>query len=69
MLLADKTYYRKSALHNLAEIAKISESLAKLKFKDRSDKKDYWTYKKLEENLANLMDFRSILTFAKLLED
>ena len=69
ILLADKPYYRKSALHNLAEIAKISESLAKLKFKDRSDRKDYPTYKSLEENLANLMDYRSILTFAKLLED
>ena len=69
MLLADKPYYRKSALHNLAEIAKISEPLAKLKFKHRSDRKDYPTYKSLEENLANLMDFSSILTFAKLLED
>ena len=69
MLLAEKPYYRKSALHNLAEIARISESLAKLKFKDRSDRKDYSTYRILEENLANLMDFRSILTFAKLLED
>lgn len=72
MLIATRGFYRKSALHKLAEISKLSEKLAELKFNDRSEKGDFETYEALKRNLLPMpmgMDFQSILTFAKLIED
>lgn len=69
MLLAKNENYRKSSLYNLAEIAKISEKLAEVKFNDRSEKNDFYSYEALKRHLLPIgMDFRSILTFVKLLE-
>ena len=53
------------ALHKLANIAKLSEKLAQVALKDKSDK-DYKTYKDI---LPMGMDFNSLLTFAKIMED
>ena len=69
LLLASGASYRKSALFKLAEVSKISEKLAELKFYDRSERGDFETYESLKRNLLPLgMDFRSMLTFAKLVE-
>jgi hypothetical protein len=57
--------FPKSALEKLAKVAEISEKLAQLMAKDKSDK-DYKTYEKME-HLG--LDFRSLLTFAKIMED
>lgn len=70
MLIASKEYYRKSALYKLAEISKLSEKLAELKFNDRSERGDFESYEVLKRNLLPMgMDFNGILTFAKLIED
>jgi len=70
ILFAGTSSYRKTALYKLAEISKISERLAELKFKDRSEKSDFESYDALKRNLLPLgMDFSSLLTFAKLLGD
>lgn len=70
ILLAGTTSYRKSALYKLAEVSRISERLAELKFQDRSEKGDFESYEALKRNLLPLgMDFSSLLTFAKLLGD
>ncbi len=70
MLLAKNENYRKSSLHNLAEIAKISEKLAEIKFNDRTEKNDFYSYEALKRHLLPVgMDFRSILTFVKMLEE
>lgn len=70
MLTATQDSYRKSALYKLAEISKLSEKLAELKFNDSSEKGDFESYKTLKRNLLPMgMDFGSILTFAKLIED
>lgn len=53
------------ALHKLADIAKLSEKLAEVALKDKSDK-DYMTYKDI---LPMGMAFNSLLTFAKIMED
>ncbi len=69
LLLARRENYRKSALHNLAEVAKISERLAEIKFNDRSEKSSFQTYEALKRHLLPMgMDFKSILNFVKLLE-
>jgi hypothetical protein len=68
ILLAGIAPYRKSALHKLAEISKISERMAELKLHDRSERADFSTYEALKRNLLPLgMDFSSLLTFSKLL--
>lgn len=63
--------YKKSALHALAEIAKTSEQLARIKFSNRDDREDHPTYQHIHELVMKPlgMDFRSMLTFAQLLED
>lgn len=68
LLNAGSSYYRKSSLEHLAEIAKISEPLAKLRFEHRYDRKDKdkKTYQTLRKSLMD-MDFQSILTFSKIL--
>ncbi len=69
LLTTREATFRKSALHNLAEIARISESLARLRFEDRSERADYNTYRNLNRLLPMGLDFRSILTLAKILEE
>jgi len=70
ILFAGTSSYRKGALFKLAEISKISERLAELKFQDRSEKGDFESYEALKGRLLPLgMDFSSLLTFAKLLGD
>ena len=70
ILLAATSSYRRSALHKLAEISRISEKLAELKFQDRSEKSDFESYETLRRRLLPLgMDFSSLLTFTKLLGD
>jgi hypothetical protein len=70
ILLAGTYSYRKGALYKLAQVSKISERLAELKFLDRSEKSDFQSYETLKRNLLPLgMDFSSLLTFAKLLGD
>ncbi|MEO0131443.1 MAG: hypothetical protein ABIK73_00665 [candidate division WOR-3 bacterium] len=57
--------FQKSALEKLARIAEISEELAQITAQDKNNK-DYPTY----ENMTHLgLDFKSLLTFAKIMED
>jgi hypothetical protein len=60
--------YRKSALHKLTKIEETSKTLAELVFRDRSDK-DSRTYFQLSKALYPQLDFTSIFTFARLVED
>ncbi len=60
--------YRKSALHKLTKIEETSERLAELTFQDRKDR-DRTTYSKLASSLRPSLDFSSIFTFARLMED
>lgn len=70
LLAATEGAYRKSAFYKLAEISKLSKKLAELKFNDRSEKADFEDYENLKRNLLPMgMDFHSIITFIKLLED
>ena len=70
LLIAKEGNYKKSALHKLAEIAKLSEKLAELKFADRSEKEDFGNYEILKRHLLPMgLDFHGILTFARLIED
>lgn len=70
LLMAKNNSYPKTALHGLAEVAKISEALAGIKFADRWDKRDHPVYEQLKKSVEPLgLDFRSLLTFARLLED
>lgn len=70
LIIAKEGRYRKSAFYKLAEISKLSEKLAKIKFNDRSEKADFENYDILKRNLLPIgMDFSSILTFIKLLEE
>jgi hypothetical protein len=71
ILAASEGSYRKGALHKLAEVAKLSEKLAELKFADKRDTTgDSRTYESLRRTLLPLgMDFQSILTFAKMVGD
>ncbi|MBC7265283.1 MAG: hypothetical protein H5T64_13150 [Chloroflexi bacterium] len=59
----------KSALHNLAEVARVSESLAKVRMGDKKDK-DYGTYCRLKENFLPFgLSYQGLLTLAKILGD
>lgn len=70
ILIARNENYRRSSLHNLAEIARISEKLAEIKFNDRTEKSDFYSYEALRRHLLPIgMDFKGILTFVKLLEN
>jgi len=70
LIIAKEGRYRKSAFYKLAEISKLSEKLAEIKFNDRSEKADFENYDILKRNLLPIgMDFSSILTFIKLLEE
>ena len=53
----------KSKLHNLAKIAEMSETLAKLKLKDDRE------YRRLKKILPLGLDFQSILTLSKIIGD
>lgn len=70
ILVAREGHYKKGALYKLAEISKLSEKLAEIKFNDRSEKGDFRSYETLKRNLLPIgMDFQSILTFTKLIGD
>ncbi|MGH9453151.1 MAG: hypothetical protein ACRD2O_04185, partial [Terriglobia bacterium] len=58
--------FRQSALHNLAEIARISQSLAELRFRAGGERGERETYERLNEFLPLELGFNSILTLAKL---
>lgn len=62
--ISDNRLYSR-ALHNLAEIAAISHKLADILLKDKSDK----NYQRYKEILPMGMDFPSLLTLAKIVED
>jgi hypothetical protein len=53
------------ALHKLASIAGISHKLADIMLKDKQDK----DYRKYREILPMSMDFQSLLTLAKIMEE
>lgn len=57
--------FQKSALEKLAKVAEISEKLAQLTAQDKNDE-DYPTYAQMTQ-LG--LDFKSLLTFAKIMED
>ncbi len=69
LLEAANGQYRKSSLHKLAEVARISESLAKLAFGDSSERNDFQTYEALKKTLPLGLGFRDMLTFAKIIGD
>lgn len=60
--------YPKSALHKLMKIEQTSERLAELTFQDRRDR-DRATYSKLATTLRPSLDFSSIFTLTRLMED
>lgn len=64
---ADKRY-RKSALHKLTKIEETSKILAELTFQNRKDEEGR-TYSILDRSLRPELDFSSIFTFARLIED
>ena len=69
-ILARALPFRRRALHSLAEVAKISEQLAKVKFHDRTDRRDYKAYREIEDTLFPMgMGYGDILTLAKIVED
>ena len=59
--------FRPSALHNLAEIARISQSLAELRFRARRERGERETFEQLGQFLPLGLDFEGILTLAKLI--
>lgn len=69
LMEAKKKAFRKTSLHNLAQIAKISESLAHLRFSGRFDKKDYMQFSTLQKMLEDELTFKGILTFAEIVGD
>ncbi len=58
--------FSKAALHNLAEIARISPALAELRFRSKGERSERETFEHLSEFLPLGLDFEGILTFAKL---
>jgi len=58
--------FRRSALHNLAEISRISQQLAELRFRARGERDERQTLEHLSEFLPLGLDFSGILTLAKL---
>lgn len=60
--------YQKTALHKLMKIEQTSEKLAELTFQNRNDD-DRTTYSSLAKTLRPSLDFSSIFTFARLMED
>lgn len=59
--------FRRSVLHDLAEISKISEQLAELRFHSRSEKGERQTFDHLSAFLPLGIGFEGVLTLAKLL--
>lgn len=58
--------FRRSALHNLAEVAHISQSLAELRFRAGGEKGERESYDRLKEFSLLGLGFDGILTLAKL---
>ena len=63
--LADHPF-RQSALHNLAEISRVSQQLAELRFRSAEEKGERETFARLKEFLPLGLTFDGILTLAKL---
>jgi len=59
--------FTKSALHNLAEISRISQELAELRFRARGEKGERESFERLREFLPLGLKFDGVLTLAKLL--
>ena len=59
--------FRQSALHNLAEISRLSQQLAELRFRAANEKGEHDTFKNLKEFLPLGLTFDGVLTLAKLL--
>lgn len=58
--------FRQSALHNLAEISRVSQQLAELRFRSAGEKGERDTFEHLKEFLPLGLTFDAILTLAKL---
>ena len=68
LVAATGARFRKNALQKLAEVAKISEALARLEF-ERKDDRDSPTYQTIRKFALPMgLDFQSILTLAKILK-
>ena len=59
--------FSKSALHNLAEISRISQELAELRFRAKGERGERETFQRLTDFLPLGLKFEGILTLAKLL--
>jgi len=67
-ILSVAKFGKKTALHNLAEIAKVSEKLAEATLYDKRDR-DYKTYSRLQYGRPMGLRFEDILTLAKIQSD
>jgi len=66
-MLLKAEYPHRRAFHTLAEIARLSEALARLRMHDRGDRQK-WIYQRLRNDLLPLgLDYRSILTLVKIM--
>jgi len=68
LIEAANMQYRKSALYKLTRIEETSKTLAELVFQNRRDD-DIRTYSRLDKTLRPELDFSSIFTFARLMQD
>jgi hypothetical protein len=59
--------FRRTALHNLAEISRVSQELAELRFRAKGEKGERETFDHLTQFLPLGLTFDGILTLAKLL--
>lgn len=66
LTLADMPF-RQSALHNLADISRISQELAELRFRAAREKGERDTFERLKEFLPLGLTFEGVLTLAKLM--
>jgi len=66
-VLAVTSMHNRSALYKLAEVARVSESLAWLKMNDKEDN-DSGLYRRMRQELLPFgLDYHSLLTLAKIL--
>lgn len=66
-MLLKAEYRHRRAFHTLAEIARLSEALARLRMHDREDRQQ-WVYRRLRDDLLPLgLDYQSILTLVKIM--
>jgi hypothetical protein len=66
-MLSKAEWRNRRAFHTLAEIARLSEALARLRMHDRGDRQQ-WIYRRLRDDLLPLgLDYQSILTLVKII--